>query len=200
MEFFRRAAGQPERLGVFPGTFNPPTRAHIALARAALARADEVLFVLPQRLPHKTYEGASFDDRLRLLQAALADEPRFSIATSPGGLFIEIARECREVYGQGAELYFLCGRDAAERVATWNYGRAGAFQEQLREYQLLVAPRQGGYHPPPGFDTAGVHILKIEGGYDDVSASAVRNRVQNGEPWEHLVPPQIEAMVREIYG
>ena len=200
MEFFRRAAGQPLKLGVFPGTFNPPTRAHVALARAALARVDEVLFVLPQQFPHKTYEGAGFEDRVRMLEAALADEPQFSIGASQGGLFIDITRECREAYGPAAELFFLCGRDAAERVVAWDYGRPGAFQEQLREYQLLVAPRQGGYDPPPELHGAGIHILTVEGGYDEVSASDVRSRLRNGEPWEHLVPAQIEAMVREIYG
>jgi nicotinate-nucleotide adenylyltransferase len=200
MQFFRCAAGQPLKLGVFPGTFNPPTRAHVALARAALARVDEALFVLPQRFPHKTYEGAGFEDRVRMLQAALADEPRFSIGASQGGLFIDIVRECREAYGPAAELFFLCGRDAAERVVTWDYGRPGAFQEQLREYQLLIAPRQGGYETPPELHGAGIHILTVEDRYADLSASDVRSRLRNGEPWEHLVPPQIEAMVREIYG
>jgi nicotinate (nicotinamide) nucleotide adenylyltransferase len=199
MQFFKRAVGQPLKLGVFPGTFNPPTRAHLALARAALARVDEVLFVLPRQFPHKTYEGAAFEDRVRMLEAALAEEPRFSIGASRGGLFIDIARECREAYGPAAKLFFLCGRDAAERVVTWDYGPPGAFQEQLREYQLLVAPRRGGYDPPPELRGAGIHVLTVEGGYDDVSASAVRSRVRNGEPWEHLAPPQIEAMVREIY-
>ena len=96
MDFFRRTTAKPRRLAVLPGTFNPPTRAHMALARAALASADEVLFVLPRAFPHKPYSGASFEDRVRMLAAAVADEPRFSIASSDGGLFIEIARQCRE--------------------------------------------------------------------------------------------------------
>jgi nicotinic acid mononucleotide adenylyltransferase len=92
MEFFRRAAARPGRLGVLAGTFNPPTRAHLALAQAALGCADEVVFVLPRAFPHKAYGGASFEDRVRMLAAAVGDEPRFSIAASGAGLFIEIAR------------------------------------------------------------------------------------------------------------
>src|SRR5919202_1815572 len=98
MEFFRRARVRPAQLCVFPGTFNPPTRAHLALARAAVLHADEVLFVLPRVFPHKRYEGAGFADRVRMLEAAAA-EPRFSIAASESGLFIDIARECHETYG-----------------------------------------------------------------------------------------------------
>jgi nicotinate (nicotinamide) nucleotide adenylyltransferase len=196
MEFFQRAAAHPRRLGVFPGTFNPPTRAHVALARAALASVDEVVFVLPRELPHKTFEGGSFEDRVRMLEAALAGEQRFSIAASRGGLFIEIARECRDAYGPEADLYFLCGRDAAERIVNWDYGRPGAIGEQLCEYQLLVAPRQGGYDAPA--DLRG-RIHTLDRGNDNVSASEVRRRIRRGEPWEELVPERIVGMVREIY-
>jgi nicotinate-nucleotide adenylyltransferase len=198
MEFFRRAVGQAQRLGLFPGTFNPPTRAHLALAHAALAVVDEAVFVLPRILPHKGWEGARFEDRLRMLEAAIGEEPRCSIAASDKGLFIEIARECREAYGAGAELYFLCGRDAAERVATWDYGRPGAFLEQLREFQLLVAPRKGTYEPPSQMRDR-VHALAMEQDYDELSASEVRGRISRGEPWEHLVPEAIMGIVKQVY-
>ncbi len=187
-----------EKLGVLAGTFNPPTRAHMALARAALAVVDKVLFVLPRVLPHKVWEGARFEDRVRMLEAALCGEPRFSIAASERGLFIEIARECRAEYGPGVELYFLCGRDAAERIVNWDYGRPGAFLEQLSEYQLLVAPRKGDYEPPPEM-RGRIHPLAVPPDYGEVSATEVRRRIRTGEPWEHLVPENIVALVREIY-
>jgi nicotinate-nucleotide adenylyltransferase len=199
MEFLRRAAGQARRLGVFPGSFHPPTRAHLALARAALNVVDEVVFVLPRRFPHKGWEGVGFEDRVRMLEAAAGDELRFSVAASENGLFIEIARECREAYGPHPELYFLCGRDAAERAVNWDYGRPGAFAEQLREYQLLIAPRRGIYVPPEEL-RGRIHALEMEGDYDELSASEVRRRISSGEAWERLVPEAIVGMVRELYG
>ncbi len=198
MEFFRRAAGKPKKLGIFAGTFNPPTRAHVALARAALARVDEVLFVLPRVFPHKAYEGASFEERVRMLELALESEPRFSIAATEKGLFIEIALECREAYGEAAELYFLCGRDAAERIVNWDYGRPGAILEQLCVYQLLVAPRGGVYEPPAALRDR-IHNLALEPGYDEIAATRVRESIRKGEPWEHLVPGPIVEIVRRIY-
>src|ERR1039457_6294466 len=99
MEFLWRSAGRHGRLGVFPGTFNPVTVAHVALAEGALAVVDEVVFVLPRQFPHKTYSGASFEQRVELLCMALEGRPRFSVAASEGGLFAEIAGECRDVYG-----------------------------------------------------------------------------------------------------
>ncbi len=127
MEFFRRAAGCATRLAIFPGTFNPVTVAHVSLAEAALTIADEVVFVLPRIFPHKIYAGASFEERIELLCMALGDRVSFSIAASEGGLFVEIAEECRRAYGD-IQLSFLCGRDAAERIANWDYGEPGAFE------------------------------------------------------------------------
>ncbi len=197
--FFRRTPGHPRRLGVLPGAFNPPTCAHLALARAALDRVDEVLFTLPREFPHKRYEGAGFEQRLGMLAAALESEPQFSIGVSDGGLFLEIARECRAAYGPETELYFVCGRDAAERVVNWDYRREGALEEQLREYQLLVAPRRGLWRPPEHLRHR-IHELALAPDYEEVSASEVRERIRCGEAWEHMVPLPIRQMVAEIYG
>lgn len=197
MDFFQKAAGVPQRLGILPGAFNPVTVAHLALAQAALEQVDEVVFVLPRVFPHKNYSGASFEDRLAMLRAA-ATAPRFSIATADGALFIDIARECRVAYGEAVKLAFLCGRDAAERIAGWEYGRPGAFAEMLREFDLLVAPRDGVYTPAPAFGDA-VRCLAVEG-VEAVSATEVRERARRGEPWEHMVPASVRNLARQIYG
>src|SRR5690349_7898267 len=139
MEFFHRAEGRPPRLAVFPGAFNPVTVAHLALARAALAHADEVVLVLPRVFPHKEYVGAPFEARAEMLCAALRWSEPISVASSDRGLFVEIAEECRDAYGPDVALAFLCGRDAAERIAGWDYGRPDALAEMLRQFHLLVA-------------------------------------------------------------
>ncbi|HSQ05143.1 MAG TPA: hypothetical protein VLN59_13955, partial [Burkholderiales bacterium] len=153
--------------------------AHLALAHAALRHVDEVVFVLPRVFPHKNYRGATFDDRIELLLLATADSPAFSVAASDGGLFLEIARECRNTYSAGTQLSFLCGRDAAERIVNWDYGRPGAAAEMLREFELLVAARDGAYDAPAGHATA-VRAIEVAG-YDAVSATEVRDRIARGE-------------------
>jgi cytidyltransferase-like protein len=80
MEFLRRASGQPTRVGVLAAAFNPPTVAHLSLARSALEHVDEVAFVLPQVFPHKPYEGAPLEVRVAMLRAAIAHEPAFSLS------------------------------------------------------------------------------------------------------------------------
>ncbi len=197
MDFLRRATVNPRRLGVFPGAFNPPTRAHIALAKAALSHVDEVVLVLPRAFPHKEWEGAGFDDRVRMLERCARAEPRFSIAASERGLFIEIARECRAEYG-AVDLWFLCGADAAERIVNWDYGEPGAIGGQLREYGLLVAPRRSEWSAPAALTDRVVSLMPAES-CEDISSTAVRSRVRAGEPWEHLVPDEIVEIVGKIY-
>jgi nicotinate-nucleotide adenylyltransferase len=198
LEFFRRAAGQPRSLGVLPAAFNPPTRAHLTLARAALDTVDEVLFVLPRGFPHKSYEGASFDERRQMLIAAAGAEPRYSIAASEGGLFLEIAEECHEAYGAHVRLLFICGRDAAERIVGWDYGEPDAFRRMMERFELLVAARAGGYEPPAEIRDC-VHPLEVPEETGLISATEVRKRIRLGDPWEHLVPPEIVPLAREIY-
>src|SRR6266481_5048296 len=99
MQFYKRVTEAPAKLAILPGAFNPPTRAHLAMAESALTVVDEVLFVLPRLFPHKDYTGAGFEKRVELLQAALAGNPRFSLAATTRGLFVEMARQARADYG-----------------------------------------------------------------------------------------------------
>ena len=198
MEFVRRAAGSPRRLGILAGTFNPVTIAHLGLAGAARHLCDEVLFVLPRIFPHKPYSGASLEERIGLLDAALNGAGAISLAVADGGLFVEIAEECREAYGVGVRLSFLCGRDAAERIAGWEYGQPGAFAAMLQKFDLLVARRNGEYTPPPQL-SAGIERLRVPDGFDPVSATEVRERIARGHSWEHLVPAAIRPRVMKIY-
>jgi nicotinate-nucleotide adenylyltransferase len=198
MEFFRRAGGCPKRLGVLAGAFNPLTVAHLALARAALSQVSEVVFVLPKLFPHKPYHGAPFAERVEMLRAAIPNEPAYSIAAADGGLFLEIAAECREAYGEDVPLTFLCGRDAAERILNWDYGDPDAVTTMLRQFDLLVAARGGNLAPVPDCRHC-VEILALNGEFDHVSSTEVRERIAQGQPWEHLVPAGARDLVRRAY-
>jgi nicotinate-nucleotide adenylyltransferase len=184
------------KLAILPGAFNPPTRAHLAMADAALAVVDEVLFALPRGFPHKGYTGWEFETRLELLRAALAGYERFSLASTDGGLFTEIAQEAREQYGAGTELFLLCGRDAAERIVSWDYGEGDAIEKQLESFQLLVASRGGAYEPPPSIRDR-VRLIELPPGLDEISSTEVRRRIRAGEPWTHLAPESIVSLIEK---
>lgn len=197
MRFYQTQAGKPRTLGILAGSFNPPTMAHLELAYAAEFHVDSVLCVVPSVLPHKQFFGATIEQRLELVAAARLNMS-YGIATTERGLFIDIARECRAHYGDETRLCFVCGRDAAERVLGWDYGRAGAVAEMLSEFEFLVAPRGGDFEPPAEFRDR-IHPLGIRSDWADVSSSEVRERIARGLPWEFLVPETIVDRVREIY-
>jgi nicotinate (nicotinamide) nucleotide adenylyltransferase len=197
MEFLVKSGAPARRLGVLPGSFHPVTNAHLALAEAALGEVDEVLLVMPRQFPHKAYEGVGLHERIGLVRRAVEGRPEFSVAITEGGLFIDIARECHAQYGDACDLWFLCGRDAAERIVGWDYGMAG-FAGQLREYGLLVADRAGRYEAPAEYRER-VRSLVLRGDWDALSATEVRARIREGREWAHLVPAGLDEEVRRIY-
>ncbi len=196
------AAGS-DRVGIFPGAFSPVTRAHLALARAAIEQHTlaQVVFLLPKNFPHKQYVGAGFGDRIAMLRAALADEAQCAIASSEKGLFHEIAAEARQHYAAAVELFLLCGRDAAERIVNWDYGDGPNFARQLEDFQLLAASREGDYEPPPAVRER-VHTVRLGPEWSGVSASAAREAIGLGQEWESLVPAAAARVIREkgLYG
>jgi nicotinate (nicotinamide) nucleotide adenylyltransferase len=197
LDFVRHAQGKPRSVGILPGSFNPPTIAHLELAQAAGRSVDALIWVVPRAFPHKDYSGATLEQRIEMLESAGLEIPH-AIAVTDQGLFIDIGRECREHYGTEARLAFVCGRDAAERILTWDYGRPGVVEEMLGEFELLVAPR-GGHFAPPAEYRDRIHALEVGSGHEEVSSTEVRERIARGEPWEHLVPERIRERVREIY-
>ena len=182
------------KLGILAGAFNPVTNAHLALAEAALSVVDEVVCVVPRSYPHKQFHGAALDERIEMLRRASG---RYRVEVAAGGLFIDIARELQTRL-PAAEIYFICGRDAAERILHWDYGEAGAIDRILKEFQLLVAARQGEFDPLPDHAHR-VHPLPLASNLDHVSSSEVRRRMAAGERWEELVPQAIIELVQKIY-
>ncbi len=194
LTFLHRAEPHSGRIAIFPGAWNPPTIAHLAIAHAALHWADEVIWILPKTFPHKSFEGASFELRMELLRQLAASDRAFSAAVSETNLHIEMARETAETCGFQVEVGVICGRDAVERIANWNYGRPGVFEEMLAKHPLLVAARGGEFTPPPHLADRIIPLPLIQA-FDDVSSSEIRRRAASHQPWQHLVPEAIQQLL-----
>ena len=188
------------RVGVLAGGFNPPTVAHEALLRAARPLFDSIVLTVPKSYPHKHFHGATLEDRVRML-SLLDPSLNFAVAVSDRGLFIDIARELRGDLAPEASIHFICGRDAAERIVSWDYGSPGEIERQLQEYKLLVASRQGEYRPPPHL-AAAIDSLPMETPFDDVSSTVVRDLLihsRDPQSWEPLVPKNLRKIVQNLY-
>ena len=183
-------------LVVMPGAFNPPTRAHVTLARAALARADAVLFAIPSQFPHKKFTGATLEQRTAMLQRITCGDERLGTAIADGGLYIDIAREAHDQFPQ-AQITLICGRDAAERILGWTYDAPDAIERMLADFKLLVADREGTYDPPVDLRS---RITRLDTpNLDDCSSTRLREMLARGETWQDLTPEEIVDLVGQIY-
>lgn len=188
-------------LGLLPSPFNPPTTAHIALANIAQETfsLDQVAYILPDTLPHKRIERPSVPRRLGWLAELAQRRPDRVVVSGTEALIIDIARAFRERVGPRCDLFVIAGRDAAERYATWDYGHRESFSEQIKEFTLLVAAREGRYRVDPEHEGR-IHTFEISSNQAPASSSAVRDSIRSGRPWRHMVPPAIQAAVECAYG
>ncbi len=198
LEFLQPGTARPARVAVFPGAYNPPTLAHVEIARAASAWADEVVWVIPRAFPHKAFDGAPFAARCAMLAELTNAYPGFSAAIADGGLYAEMADEAQAHFGSAAEIALVCGRDAAERIETWDYGQPGFVDRMLERYRLLVATR-GGEYAPPEKHRHRITTLELEPAHNLISSTEVRRRIEQGGNWRELVPPAIYDQVLAIY-
>lgn len=173
------------RLGILPAAFNPPTVAHLALADAAALAAglNQVVFCLPRLLPHKRFDGASFEQRVQMLRAAVGDptlgRASRAAAISDQGLFLNVAREFRRLCGPDVELALICGADAAERIVDWDYSGGPSIEEQLEEYRMLVGSRGNAYVPPMDLQSR-IECFDLPPEVASISSSDVRSGLDAG--------------------
>lgn len=189
------SASTPGCLGVLGGSYNPITRAHLALAETVVRTfgLHEVLFLLPAVPPHKAIFGASLEQRLEMMQLAVMDRPYAAVGLSTHGLFLDMYQGLLGVYPLHTEVFFLTGRDAAERILTWKYDDAeAALRQMFTAFQLIVCDRDGPFHLPDEALFAPyrqrIHGCTLPPGFNHVSATEVRQRCQQGQSLDDLVP------------
>jgi len=172
----------PRRLALFGGTFDPVHNGHVAAARAAAERfhLDRVLFVPAARPPHKPGCHAPYADRVRMLELALAGEPRFEVSRleegQPGvnarSYSVDTIEELRSQLASGDELFFLIGADAFAEIKSWRRWR-----DVAREVVFLVVSRPGHvYEIPPGTRVERLDTVDVP-----ASSSDIRRKLAAGE-------------------
>jgi len=129
---------------VFGGSFDPPHRGHVAIARAAagLVGADSILVIPAAVNPQRTGTPPSpAADRLAMTRLAFRTEPRaevLDLETSRGGpsYTIDTLRELARLR-PGTRFRLLVGSDQAINFTTWREWREA---ERLAEPAIVVRP------------------------------------------------------------
>jgi nicotinate-nucleotide adenylyltransferase len=208
------------RIGVYGGTFDPIHNGHLEVARAVVRQfaLDEMLIVPAHRPLHKPWRSIS-DAYHRYTMAALAtlDEAALKVSTveleAPDRPYtFETMQRLRDMYGPEAGLFFVMGADSFEDISMWRE------PARILDSANIIAMTRPGYtlsvsHLPARF---AAHLLDWRGGRVeaaapptaggvyltdyvnfDISATEIRRRVRDGEPFEDCVPPRVADYIRK---
>ncbi|HEX4006168.1 MAG TPA: nicotinate (nicotinamide) nucleotide adenylyltransferase [Acidobacteriaceae bacterium] len=136
------------KIGLLGGSFDPPHRGHVALARLAMERLrlDRVLFAPVGLQPLKRDRPqAGFADRAAMTQLAIAGEAGMEIslidAPHPDGqpnYTIDTLRALRGQSPAGSRIYCLMGADSFLSIGRWHRAT-----ELLVTCDFVVAARPG---------------------------------------------------------
>ena len=182
------------RIGLLGGTFDPPHKGHLELARTAKEQLqlDEVLFVPANRNPVKGLKRTPGKMRLEMLALALEGEPGVGILDSEitkGGLSYTVDTISELAYVQPGEYWFLMGGDTLRGFPAWKQP-----QRILKMARLGVVLRGGEgiddllVRMPPGYED---HIDWIEMPRTDISASELRHRIEKGQSTGSWIKPEV---------
>jgi len=205
------------RIGILGGTFNPIHLAHLRSAEEVREahQLDRVLFIPSATPPHKRSDGlAPAMHRLVMVRLAIRGNPHFRVST------IEIDRRGRsysvdtlralQAQQPRSRFFFILGMDAFREIRTW--------KEYASLFSLcnLVVTSRPAYDSEPLLRSLPVAVraefcyrrdlktLEHRTGNQiifqrisdlDISASAIRHRLQSGLSIRYLVPTPIERYI-----
>ena len=169
------------------GTFDPIHHGHLVAASevADRFRLDEVVFV-PTGQPWQKGTVSPAEDRYLMTVIATASNPRFQVSRADvdreGPTYtVDTLRDLRAAYGPDAELFFITGADALNRILSWKDAL-----EMLSLARFVGVTR-------PGFELSDAHLPEdsvtlVEVPAMAISSSDCRARVAAGKPVWYLVP------------
>jgi len=212
------------RIAFFGGTFDPPHRGHIAIARAAMTRLglDQVLVAPVGTQPLKGAHS-SFEDRLAMVRLAVAAEPGL-VASSvdaplPGGqpnyTFATLQRLQRHLQPSD-ELFCLLGADSFLTLKRWHQcaelllfcdfvvaGRPGFSLRQFSDALPEGVENTGEYRESAftRFELAGPSgrqstLFLLPDLDQDISATEIRAALAGGSEQQTVVAPAVAEYIR----
>lgn len=177
------------KIGVYGGTFDPIHHGHLILAREARERLglEKIIFVPAALSPFKDASATPPNDRLAMLEAAIAGEDGFGIdqielhRLPPSYTFDTI--EMIRARDPKAKLFYLLGQDNVADLPKWH--RFDDLQKLVRFVVLDRTGQEKANHP---------HL--VVGRKIDISATEIRKRVASHRSIRYLVPPAVEKIIR----
>lgn len=195
-----------QRLGVFSGSFNPPTIAHVRLCEYAQRhlQLQEILLLLAVINVDKVQFDFSLEERVEMMLAVARERPNWSVALCSHGRFVEKAQAVKDAYPAGIQVWFIVGYDTLVRIfeprfyydqpmreaLVWLFelARFAVFPRGETDERAICAFLQ---KPEVQPFAEKIDVLPTEPSLLWVSSTLVREKLRRGERVDELVPPSI---------
>jgi hypothetical protein len=165
------------RRGAYPGSFNPPTVAHLAIAQAARTQcALDVVDLVVSRAPlgkHGAADLAPLDRRVEALEGVASAHDWLEVTVTDAQLLVDVAL--------GYDVLVL-GADKWAQVVDEHWYPDSIARDHAVESLPAVALAPRPPHPAPPASSR-VVVLDLDPALAEVSATAVR-----GGAWHWLAP------------
>lgn len=206
----------------YGGTFDPVHNGHLAIARAARDELQAPVRLMPAAdPPHRAPPGANALQRAHMLDLAVAGEPGLQVdrreleraqrQPQARSYTIDTLHELRGELGAQAPIALLVGADSLVSLPTWK-----AWRELFGLAHFVVAERpgspldgglpaelaaalQGRWTVDPGVldATPAGALYRLHQPLQPESASELRRRIGDGQPWRSLVPAAVAAYIAD---
>lgn len=180
------------KIGLLFGSFNPIHTGHLIIANTVLNELplSEIWFIVsPQNPLKQTADLLDADKRFRLVEKAIAGNPRFKASDAEFYLplpsySISTLKHLEQTY-PGNEFYLILGSDSFLSLDKWKHSEA------ILQRKLVVYQR-------PGFvieisNTSDITILKSP--LLEISATTIRQLIKKRKSIKYLVPDSVQAEI-----
>lgn len=204
---------------ILGGTFDPIHWGHLkpALAVTEQIGADCLHLMPSAQPPHRSYPGASAEQRLAMATLAAAELPNCEAEawelTQPRKSYTALTLQQLAERWPNDTLVFLLGEDAFAGLPQWYQWQSlldhahfvvmqrphsqRQFSNQLQSWlQQVECTNAEALHN----QRAGL-VLRANTPAYDISATAIRNAIQTNKPWQHWLPPAVAKFItqHELY-
>lgn len=188
------------RLGIFGGSFDPPHKGHLQVARQAAEELDltAVLWIPARVSPHKTPETTSEASyRCDMIRLMIEQDSRFQLDLREiyreGPSFTVDTLEALKLAHPAAALYLIIGEDSYLSLPTWKAPTRIKSLAQLVVYNRVTPKARAE-------DSTGLQEGHwLDAPTIDITSSDIRESIANHERVVHWLTPEVAAYI-ETHG
>lgn len=179
------------KIGIFVGSFNPPTKAHFDISHYLYKEkiVDKIIYV---PVNNKNKQLINLDKRIDMLNSCINEYSYLEVSEIMKDYNHFDYKVLVEFHKKYKNIYIIMGSDLLERLSSFSN-----YHEMLTNYHFIIIPR---------FNVNCLELIKKEyNNYKDkfiitsyssnISSTLVKERIRNKKEISELVPKEIEKYI-----